>query len=65
MTKRFCTSCQSDREQEGGVFRRGPRTNRWICQSCVEHKTESIYRNTSGKLSDTAHVLRQLYGRAR
>lgn len=57
---RFCTSCQSDRSTEGGVYKPTRRTARWICKSCVERKTESIYKNRSGKPADVAKIMSYL-----
>ena len=60
---KFCTSCQATRDEEGGIFRRGKRTNRWICKSCIEKKSPSIYRNLSGKptpASDINRLVKQL-----
>lgn len=61
---KFCTSCQAHRAVQGGVMRRGRKTSRWLCRACVEHKTDSIYRNTSGKTADVARIMRDLYRRA-
>jgi len=55
MTK-FCTSCQATKDEEGGIYRRGKRTNRWICKSCLDKKSPSIYRNLSGKPSPVNHI---------
>jgi hypothetical protein len=64
MTEKFCTSCQCSREIEGGVFRRLRKTARWICKTCVEHKTESIYRNQSGQTADVGKIMQALYLKA-
>lgn len=61
---RFCTGCQCDREEEGGVWRKAYRTRRWICKPCVEKKTESIYKNRSGIACDVERLMRQLYAKA-
>ena len=42
---KFCTNCQSMRQEEGGVLRRTARAGRWMCKECAERKTESIYKS--------------------
>jgi hypothetical protein len=42
---KFCTSCQADREEATGIFRVVNKTRRWICRSCLDRKTVSIYKN--------------------
>jgi hypothetical protein len=64
MTTKFCTSCQSTREIEGGKFRKTKASGRWICAPCLAHKTESIYMNRSGKISDVTAIMKKLYARA-
>lgn len=64
MTTKFCTSCQSTREIEGGKFRKTKASGRWICQPCFERKTESIYMNRSGKVADVKTLMEKLYRRA-
>ncbi len=64
MTTKFCTNCQSQREIEGGVFRKTSKTGRWICKPCAEHKTESIYMNRSGKVADVKTIMSKLYQKA-
>ena len=59
---RFCTSCQATRSVEGGVIR-VTNSTRWICKSCIERKTMSIYKNQSGKPADVAKIMRHLYAR--
>ena len=61
---RFCTSCQCNRDMEGGVFRRSKRSGRWICSLCLAHKTESIYKNTSGRAADVQRLMTKLYEKA-
>lgn len=65
MTTRFCTSCQATRDVEGGTFRKTGKSGRWICASCLAHKTESIYMNRSGKVADVKRIMNTLYARAR
>jgi hypothetical protein len=64
MNTKFCTSCQSTREIEGGEFRKTRSSGRWICAPCLAHKTESIYMNRSGKISDVRAIMKKLYARA-
>ena len=64
METRFCTSCQCTKDVEGGVFRKTRVTGRWICHGCVEHKTESIYINKSGKIADVKKIMEKLQRRA-
>ena len=64
MNTKFCTSCQSTREIEGGEFRKTKSSGRWICAPCLAHKTESIYMNRSGKVSDVRATMKKLYARA-
>lgn len=63
MTTRFCTNCQSVRDMEGGHFRKTKTSGRWICASCLAHKTESIYMNRSGKVADVKTIMEKLYRR--
>jgi len=63
MTK-FCTNCQCMRELAGGEFRKTRVSGRWICKPCLERKTESIYRNKSGKVADVKLIMEKLYERA-
>ena len=64
METKFCTSCQCSRALDGGVFRVLRATSRWICVSCVERRTESIYMNKSGKTADVSKIMEKLYRRA-
>lgn len=63
MKMRFCTSCQADRDASTGEVRQLRRTSRWVCQACVERKSESIYRNHSGRSADVAKLMDYLYRR--
>ena len=48
---RFCTTCQSDRDEEGGVTKRTGKfgqCSRWLCKSRAERKTVSIYKSKGG-----------------
>ena len=60
---KFCTSCQAMRSVIGGVRKQTRGVPRWICQPCLEKKSESIYRNQSGKPADVAKIMRSLYAR--
>lgn len=51
MGMKFCTSCQAMRGLAGGVFKKYRNTGRWVCQCCVERKTESIYKS-QGKTNE-------------
>jgi hypothetical protein len=42
---KFCTSCQATRQLEGGERRVTRGVSRWICQACIERKSESIYKS--------------------
>lgn len=42
---RFCTSCQATRSIEGGERRNTRGVPRWVCQPCLQRKTESIYKS--------------------
>jgi len=64
MITKFCTNCQSQREVEGGVFRKSRTTGRWMCKQCFERKTESIYMNRSGKVADVKTIMSKLYQKA-
>ncbi len=64
METKFCTSCQCTREVDGGVFRKTRTSGRWICQSCSQHKTESIYKNRSGQIADVKKIMEKLYRNA-
>jgi hypothetical protein len=44
---RFCTSCQADREEATGEVKVKGKIKRWVCRSCLDRKTDSIYRNVS------------------
>ena len=63
MIQRFCTSCQAHKSAEGGEYRHLHKTARWICQACLERRSPSIYRNTSGKVADVSKIMRELYRR--
>jgi hypothetical protein len=58
---KFCTSCQCYRDIDGGVNRRFRTTARWLCHSCVTHKSHSIYRNTSGRVANVQLIMKTLY----
>lgn len=60
---KFCTSCQAMRSVIGGERRQTRGVPRWICLSCLEKKSESIYRNQSGKPADVARIMGSLYAR--
>ncbi len=45
--RRFCTSCQSDRQESNGEYRYFGKMKRWICQPCIQKKTVSIYRSNA------------------
>jgi hypothetical protein len=64
MKTKFCTSCQSTRDLAGGEFRKTRSSGRWICQPCLERKTESIYMNRSGKIADVKTIMAKLYRKA-
>lgn len=56
MKEKHCTSCQQYRNIDNMVkLKRNNNIYRWICKSCLERKTESIYatkkRNTGDSLS--------------
>lgn len=57
MKVRFCTSCQASREEATGEYRQLNKTARWVCRMCLERKSESIYRNVSGRAADVARIL--------
>lgn len=58
---RFCTSCQCDRDTEGGIVKRSRKSARWICKPCLEHTSVSIYKNTSGKPADVKRIMTELW----
>lgn len=60
MNSKFCTSCQSYKCIDGGIKRKLRNTARWICHSCITHKSHSIYRNTSGKVANVPAIIRDL-----
>jgi len=64
METKFCTSCQSTRDLAGGEFRKTRGSGRWICQPCLEHKTQSIYMNRTGKIADVKTIMAKLYRKA-
>lgn len=41
---RFCTSCRSNREEDGGQYKKCNRTARWVCLHCLNRTAESIYK---------------------
>lgn len=42
--KRFCTSCQKQRDIEGGKIIMGSsNVKRWKCSACLARKTNSLY----------------------
>jgi hypothetical protein len=59
---RFCTSCQSDREEATGEFKAGSKIKRWICRGCIDHKTASPYKNMSKEPRPTAAEVRSAMG---
>lgn len=61
---RFCTSCQAIKDEAGGVFKRVKTTARWICLDCVNKRSESPYKNQSGRSADIRKLLAQLQARA-
>lgn len=60
INSKFCTSCQSYKDIDGGVNRKFRTTARWICHSCITHKSNSIYRNTSGKVANVPAIIKDL-----
>lgn len=60
INSKFCTSCQSYKDINGGVNRKFRTTARWICHSCITHKSHSIYRNTSGKVANVPAIIKDL-----
>lgn len=42
---KFCTSCQAMRALAGGERKTTRGVPRWVCQPCLQRKTESIYKN--------------------
>lgn len=52
---KFCTSCQSRQPYIGGESPKGFRG--WRCQKCVEKRSESIYKNKSGRTADVRKIL--------
>jgi hypothetical protein len=58
--RRFCTSCQAHREEATGVYKIHSKTKRWVCRLCIERKSPSIYRNTSGRPADVARIMGRL-----
>jgi len=58
MTHRYCTSCQCDRQTEGGEYRKLNKTARWLCRLCVQRKSVSLYK--SQRPSTLAEVNRLL-----
>lgn len=57
---RFCTSCQCHREEATGEMRISPKSRRWICRLCLEHKSPSIYRNMSGRPANVTRIMARL-----
>jgi len=51
--KRFCTSCQFDRDASTGEYKAYTKTRRWVCRLCIERKSPSLYRNLSEDKHDT------------
>lgn len=39
-------------------------TARWICQPCIAKKSESVYKNRSGRVADVPALMAKLYARA-
>lgn len=64
MDTKFCTSCQCYRDTQGGVMRKVKTTARWICQPCIAKKSESVYKNRSGRVADVPALMAKLYARA-
>ena len=60
INSKFCTSCQSYKCIDGGIKRKLRNTARWICHSCITHKSHSIYRNTSGKVANVPAIIKDL-----
>lgn len=60
INSKFCTSCQSYKEIDGGIKRKFRTTARWICHACITHKSNSIYRNTSGKVANVPAIIKDL-----
>jgi hypothetical protein len=57
---RFCTSCQATREEATGEMKQLNKTKRWVCRLCLDRKSVSIYRNTSGRTGDVARLMGRL-----
>jgi len=64
MTIKFCTSCQSTRDLESGVFRQTRVGKRWMCALCAAHKAPSIYANKTGQIADVKKIMDKLYRKA-
>lgn len=45
MSRRYCTSCQSMKLEEGGVLVK-TKVTRWQCAWCHQRKNQSPYANT-------------------
>lgn len=48
---RFCTTCQSSKDEEGGVTKRTGKfgkCSRWLCKACAERTSVSIYKSKGG-----------------
>ena len=59
-TRRYCTTCQSSQLEEGGYKK--PGSNRgWRCATCLACKSESIYKNRSGRAADVKKIMEDLY----
>lgn len=64
MSIRFCTSCQANRDEVGGEYRYLRKTARWVCQACVEHRTQSIYKSRQPASPEKVRkLMAQVYGR--
>lgn len=61
MSQRFCTGCQCLRDASTGQTKHFRTTARWLCQLCVDRKSESIYKNRSGKPANVAKIMDALY----
>lgn len=49
------------RDANTGETKRFRTTARWLCQLCVERKSQSIYRNQSGRPADVRKLMDALY----
>ena len=56
---KFCTSCQAMRAVTGGAHKVTRGVPRWVCQPCLERKSESIYKSYK---TDDGNARRSPYG---